>query len=64
LVTAPVSYLLFPVRSSVKVSPAERPLRKAKGRIVHSCWEIAKYPTKDLQVTQGLAPGIGGGAIG
>ena len=29
-----------------------------------NCWEIAKYPTKGLQVTQGLAPGIGGGAIG
>ena len=29
----------------------------------HKCWEIAKYPTKSLQVTQGLVPGIGGGAI-
>src|SRR5262249_30575541 len=25
----------------------------------HKCWEIAKYPTKGVQVTQALAPGIG-----
>src|SRR5262249_14527814 len=57
------SCLLLQVRSSLRISPRKQPLRKARTVSWHKCWEIAKYPTKGLRVTQSLAPGIGGGAI-
>jgi hypothetical protein len=49
---------------AMRVPAWQRFLRKATGGgILYNCREIAKYPTKGLEVTKSLAPGIGGGAI-
>jgi len=37
----------------------KRVCARKRGRTLHNCREIAKYPTKGLHVTQALAPGIG-----